>query len=112
MIAVVETGGKQYQISPGSIIRIEKLKAKKGEEVVLDKVLMLKEDGGETLIGNPLIAKAKVTAEVLRQDRAKKIIVYKFKRRKSYHRKYGHRQAFTELKIKEIKLSKTKKKAK
>ncbi len=102
MIAVVETGGKQYQISPGSIIRIEKLKAKKGEEVVLDKVLMIKEDDSETLVGNPVIAKARVTAEVLRQDRAKKIIVYKFKRRKGYHRKYGHRQAFTELKIKEI----------
>jgi len=102
MIAVVETGGKQYQISPGSIIRIEKLKAKKGEEVVLDKVLMIKEDDSETLVGNPLIAKARVTAEVLRQDRAKKIIVFKFKRRKNYHRKYGHRQAFTELKIKEI----------
>ncbi len=112
MIAVVETGGKQYQISPGSIIRIEKLKAKKGEEVVLDKVLMLKEDDGETLVGNPLIAKARVTAEVLRQDRAKKIIVYKFKRRKNYHRKYGHRQAFTELKIKEIQSGKAKKKAK
>lgn len=102
MIAVVETGGKQYQISPGSIIRIEKLKAKEGEEVVLDKVLMIKEDDSEVLVGNPLIAKARVTAEVLRQDRAKKIIVYKFKRRKNYHRKYGHRQAFTELKIKEI----------
>ena len=112
MIAVVETGGKQYQISPGSIIRIEKLKAKEGEEVVLDKVLMLKEDDGETLVGNPLIAKARVTAEVLRQDRAKKIIVYKFKRRKNYHRQYGHRQAFTELKIKEIQSGKTKKKAK
>jgi large subunit ribosomal protein L21 len=112
MIAVVETGGKQYQISPGSIIRIEKLKAKEGEEVVLDKVLMIKEDDSEALVGNPLIAKARVTAEVLRQDRAKKIIVYKFKRRKGYHRKYGHRQAFTELKIKEIQSGKTKKKAK
>ncbi len=112
MIAVVETGGKQYQISPGSIIRIEKLKAKKGEEVVLDKVLMIKEDDSEALVGHPLIAKARVTAEVLRQDRAKKIIVYKFKRRKNYHRKYGHRQAFTELKIKEIQSGKTKKKAK
>ena len=111
MIAVVETGGKQYQVSPDSIIRTEKLKAKEGEEVVLDKVLMLKEDDGEVLVGNPLIAKARVTAEVLRQDRAKKIIVFKFKRRKGYHRKYGHRQAFTELKIKEIQSGETKKKA-
>jgi len=102
MIAIVETGGKQYQVSPDSIIRAEKLKAKEGEEVVLDKVLMIKEDDGEVFFGNPLIAEARVTAEVLRQDRAKKIIVYKFKRRKNYHRKYGHRQAFTELKIKEI----------
>ena len=102
MIAVVETGGKQYQVSPDSIIRTEKLKAKEGEEVVLDKVLMLKEDDSEVLVGNPLIAEARVTAEVLKQARAKKIIVYKFKRRKGYHRKYGHRQAFTELKIKEI----------
>jgi len=102
MIAVVETGGKQYEVSPGSIIRTEKLKAKEGEEVILDKVLMVKEDDSEVLVGNPLIAKARVTAEVMKQDRAKKIIVFKFKRRKNYHRKYGHRQAFTELKIKEI----------
>ena len=112
MIAVVETGGKQYQVSPGSIIRTEKLEAKEGDKVVLDKVLMIKEDKGEALFGEPLIAKARVIAEVTKQDRQKKIIVYKFKRRKNYHRKYGHRQAFTELEIKEIKLSKTKKKAK
>jgi len=107
MMAVIETGGKQYQVNPGSIIRAEKLKAKEGEEVVLDKVLMIKGDDGKLFFGNPLIAEARVTAEVLRQDRAKKIIVYKFKRRKNYHRKYGHRQAFTELKIKDIQFSKT-----
>ncbi len=112
MIAVVETGGKQYQISPGCIIRTEKLKVREGEEIVLDKVLMIKEDNSEALIGNPLVAKARVTAEVLKQARAKKIIVYKFKRRKNYHRQYGHRQAFTELKIKEIQSGETKKKAK
>ena len=112
MIAVVETGGKQYQVSPGSIVRIEKLKAKEGEEIVLDKVLMIKGDDSVALVGNPLLAKASVTAEVLKQSRAKKIIVFKFKRRKSYHRTYGHRQAFTELKIKEIQSGKTKKKAK
>ncbi len=103
MIAVVETGGKQHQVSPGSTIRVEKLDAKKGEEVILDKVLMVKKDD-ENLFGNPLVPGAKVIAEVTGQDRAKKIIVYKFKRRKNYHRKYGHRQAFTELKVKEIQL--------
>ena len=101
MIAVLETGGKQYRVSPGSLIRIEKLAAKKGEEVILDKVLMIKKDE-ESFIGNPWLAEARVVAEVTKQDRDRKIIVYKFKRRKNYHRKYGHRQPFTELKIKEI----------
>lgn len=101
MIAVLETGGKQYRVSPGSLIRVEKLAVKKGEKVVLDKVLMIKEDE-ESFYGNPWLAEAKVMAEVTKQDRDRKIIVYKFKRRKNYHRKYGHRQSFTELRIKEI----------
>jgi large subunit ribosomal protein L21 len=105
MIAVLETGGKQYQVSPGSLIKVEKLAAKKGEEVVLDKVLMIKKDE-ESFIGSPWLAGAKVVAEVTKQDRHRKIIVYKFKRRKNYHRKYGHRQPFTELKIKEIQFRK------
>ncbi len=102
MIALLETGGKQYRVSPGSLIRVEKLTTKKGEEVVLDKILMIKKDE-ESFIGNPWLAGAKVVAEVTKQDRDRKVIVYKFKRRKNYHRKYGHRQPFTELKIKEIK---------
>ena len=102
MIAVLETGGKQYRVSPGSLIRVEKLAAKKGEKVVLDKVLIIKKDK-ESFIGSPWLTEARVVAEVTKQDRDRKIIVYKFKRRKSYHRKYGHRQPFTELKIKEIK---------
>ncbi|MFQ5835807.1 MAG: 50S ribosomal protein L21 [bacterium] len=101
MIAVLETGGKQYKVSPGSLIRVEKLAAKKGEEIVLDKVLMIKKDE-ESFHGNPWLAGARVVTEVTNQDRDRKIIVYKFKRRKNYHRKYGHRQSFTELKIKEI----------
>ena len=101
MIAVIETGGKQYKVSPGSVIKVEKLGMEVGKEVVLDKVLMVKKDG-ETVFGHPVVEGAKVVAEVLREDRGKKIIVYKFKRRKGYHRKYGHRQAFTELRIKEI----------
>jgi len=101
MIAILETGGKQYEVSLGSLIRVEKLAAKKGEKVVLDKVLLIKKDG-ESFIGGPWLAGAKVVAEVTKQDRDRKIIVYKFKRRKNYHRKYGHRQAFTELKIEKI----------
>jgi len=101
MMAVIETGGKQYKVSRGSVIKVEKLNAKAGEEVVLDKVLMVKEDD-EATFGNPIVKGVKVVAEVLKQDRDKKVIVYKFKRRKSYHRKYGHRQPFTQLRIKEI----------
>ena len=101
MIAILETGGKQYEVSLGSLIRVEKLAAKKGEKVVLDKVLLIKKDE-ESFIGSPWLAGAKVVAEVTKQDRDRKIIVYKFKRRKNYHRKYGHRQSFTELKIEKI----------
>lgn len=101
MMAIIETGGKQYEVSPGSVIKVEKLDVEAGKELILDKVLMVKEDD-EAIFGNPLVSGVKVVAEVLEQGRAKKIIVYKFKRRKNYHRKYGHRQSFTQLKIKEI----------
>ncbi len=101
MMAIIETGGKQYKVNPGSVIKVEKLDIEDGKELVLDKVLMVKEDD-EVIFGNPLVDGAKVTAEVLGQGKSKKIIVYKFKKRKNYHRKYGHRQLFTQLKIKEI----------
>ncbi len=101
MMAIIETGGKQHTVNPGAVIKVEKLDAEAGKELVLDKVLMVKGDD-EVIFGNPLVSGAKVIAEVLGQGRAKKIIVYKFKKRKNYHRKYGHRQSFTELKIKEI----------
>jgi len=100
-MAVIETGGKQYKVSPGSMIKVEKLDVEVGKEVVLDNVLMVKKDEG-TIFGDPMVKGARVVAEVVKQDRDKKIIVYKFKRRKGYHRKYGHRQDFTQLRIKEI----------
>ena len=100
-MAIVETGGKQYEVSPGSVIKVEKLDAEVGKELVLDKVLMVKKND-EVIFGNPLVNRVKVIAEVLQHGRAKKIVVYKFKRRKNYHRKYGHRQSFTQLKIKQI----------
>ena len=101
MMVVVEIGGKQYRVSPGESIKVEKLPFDVGDTVMLDKVLMVKKDE-ELEIGNPLLNKVKVKATVVEQGRDKKVIVYKFKRRKRYHRKYGHRQPFTRLKIEEI----------
>lgn len=101
MFAVVETGGKQYKVSVGSVVNVEKLKANVGDEVVLDKVLLVsKEDG--VLIGKPYVEGAKVVAKVVKQDKYPKIIVFKFKRKKHYRRKYGHRQPYTQLNIQEI----------
>ncbi len=100
MYAVLETGGKQYKVSQGDVISVEKLSAKPGEKVELSKILMI---GGEkTVIGNPVVKSAKVIGEVVKQDRADKVIVFKMKRRKNYRRTRGHRQAFTSLKITDI----------
>ncbi len=98
MKAVIETGGKQYYVEEGSILYVEKLDAEAGKEVVFDKVLML--DGKA---GNPYIKGAKVTAEVLKHGKAKKVIVYKYKQKKNYHRTQGHRQPYTKVEIKKIK---------
>jgi len=108
MMAVVEIGGKQYKVSPGDNIKVEKIPAEVGKEVVLDKVIAAKKNEGEMEIGTPFLDKVRVRAKVIDQGRDKKIIVYKFKRRKNYHRKYGHRQPFTLLKIEEIKWEKGK----
>lgn len=100
MYAVIKTGGKQYRVSEGDTIRVEKLTGDVGAEVEFGEVLML---GGEKVaVGKPIVAGAKVTAEILGQDRAKKIIVFKMKRRKRYRRKAGHRQPYTELRIKSV----------
>ena len=97
MYAVIRTGGKQYRVSQGDTLRIEKLPGDVGSSVTFGEVLML---GGEQLsIGKPLVKGAKVSAEIVAQDRAKKIIVFKMRRRKNYRRKNGHRQWFTEVKI-------------
>ncbi len=101
MYAIVETGGKQYRVQPGDVIRVEKLPGAKGEEIVFDKVLLVA-DGDNVKIGTPLVDGAKVKGTIVKQGRSKKIIVFKFKRRKRYHRKYGHRQYFTAVKIEEI----------
>ena len=101
MYAVIKTGGKQYKVAQGDRLRVEKLAANVGETVTFDQVLLV---GGEALkIGAPLVAGAKVEAKVVAHDREKKIIVFKFRRRKNYRRKNGHRQPFTALEITGIK---------
>ena len=101
MFAVVKTGGKQYKVTPGDTIQVEKLAGEVGEQVVLEEVLLV-EDDGAVKVGRPLLEGARVTAEIVGQDRHPKIIVFKMKRRKNYRRKAGHRQPFTALKILEI----------
>jgi large subunit ribosomal protein L21 len=96
--AVIRTGGKQYRVSEGEVVKIEKLAGDVGEKVTLADVLFVGGDG-DAKIGSPLVADAKVTGEIVGQGRAKKIIVFKKKRRKSYSRQRGHRQYQTALKI-------------
>jgi len=102
MYAVIRTGGKQYRVSKDDVIAIEKLDGKAGDKIKFDEVLMLGEAGKEPKIGEPVVAGASVTAEVLDQGRADKITVIKFRRRKNYHRTKGHRQHETVLKITDI----------
>jgi len=97
MYAVVKTGGKQYRVKEGDRIRVEKLPGTVGSQVELSEVLMIGAD--QPKIGRPLVAGAKVVAKIVAQDRDRKVIVFKFRRRKNYRRKYGHRQPFTELQV-------------
>lgn len=101
MYAIIETGGKQYRVSEGSICRVEKLPAEAGEEIVFDQVLAVKnEDKME--IGTPYLQGAKVSARVLSQGKGKKIIVFKYKPKTNYRKKQGHRQPFTQVLIQKI----------
>ena len=101
MNAVIESGGKQYRVEPGSRIRVERLAAEEGEQIDIDRVLFVG-DGEDAVAGTPCVAGGKVSATVLAHGRARKINVIKFKRRKGYLRKQGHRQAYTELRITDI----------
>ena len=98
MFAVIRTGGKQYKVANGDVIRVEKIEAEAGASITLDDVLMVG-DAGNTTIGTPTVAGAAVVAEVVAQDRGPKIIVFKKKRRQNYRRKNGHRQDLTILRI-------------
>jgi len=97
MYAVIKTGGKQYRVSEGDRIRIEKLAGEVGSEFTFDEVLML--GGDKVAVGTPTVSGASVKAKIVAQDRAKKIVVFKYKRRKNYRRKNGHRQPYTEIEI-------------
>jgi large subunit ribosomal protein L21 len=100
--AIVQTGGKQYRVEAGDVIVVEKLATEAGAEIVLDKVLLVG-DGENVTIGRPVVAGAKVTAQVVSQAKGPKIIVFKKRSKKGYKKTQGHRQKYTELKIKEIK---------
>lgn len=101
MFAVIKTGGKQYVVKEGDVLHVEKLGVEAGHRILLDQVLLI-EDGGMTLIGTPLLEKAVVRAEVIRNFKGEKILVFKKKRRKQFRRTRGHRQPLTELRIEKI----------
>ncbi|UCF31114.1 MAG: 50S ribosomal protein L21 [bacterium] len=101
MYAVIATGGKQYRVSEGDIIRVEKLPAEVGSDISFDQVLLVG-DGEKIRIGTPVVDGASVTGKVVEQDRRRKIIVFKMKRRKNYRRKQGHRQDYTGVRIEKI----------
>ncbi|UZE93038.1 MAG: 50S ribosomal protein L21 [Candidatus Nealsonbacteria bacterium] len=101
MFAIIRTGGKQYIVSPGDKIKIEKINKEEGEKTTFNEVLLLQK--GKTLeIGTPLVKKAKVEATIIKQGKSKKVIVFKYKASKRYKVKKGHRQRFTEVEITKI----------
>lgn len=100
MYAVIKTGGKQYRVSQGQSLRVEKLAGEPGDTITFDQILML--GGDAPKVGTPVVSGAKVEAKIVAQDRAKKVIVFKFRRRKNYRRKQGHRQPYTELQVTSI----------
>jgi|SRR5690554_2911840 large subunit ribosomal protein L21 len=101
MYALIETGGKQYKVEEGDILSVERLKVDEGETVSFDKVLMISGEEG-IKVGKPYIEGAVVEGEVLLHDKNKKIVVFKYKAKKNYRRKQGHRQPFTRVKINKI----------
>ncbi|MBI1723352.1 MAG: 50S ribosomal protein L21 [Gemmatimonadetes bacterium] len=103
MYAIFRTAGKQFRAEPGRTVRIPSVQAEPGTKLTFDEVL-LGSDGDKVRAGTPMIAGAKVMGEVLRHGKDKKIVVFKFKRRKNYARKQGHRQGFTEVRIESVQL--------
>ncbi len=103
MYAIIEVGAKQYKVKAGDVIEIEKQDSQKGKEITLDKVLLVSTDK-DVEVGQPYLKTAKVKAKVLDQIKGEKVISYKYRRRKAYHLKKGHRQQLTRIKIKDISL--------
>lgn len=101
MYAVIETGGKQYRVQEGDVLKVEKLPAEEGAVVEFDRVLTVVNNGAVT-IGRPVVEGAKVVGKVLEQARSKKVIVFKYKAKSNYRRKQGHRQPFTRVVIEKI----------
>ena len=102
MYAIIQTGGKQYRVAPGDVLRVERLPGDRGDEVQLDQVLLVSDDSGSVRVGTPLVENARIKGQIVRQGRAKKVLVFKKKRRKGYKRIQGHRQYFTAVQIQEI----------
>jgi len=100
MYAIIATGGKQYKVSEGDVIFVEKLDAETGSDVTFDQVLAV--GGDKLVVGAPLVDKATVTGKVLDQTKGKKVVVYRYKRKSGYHKKNGHRQAYTKVQIDKI----------
>ena len=103
MFAVIESGNKQYMVKEGDELLVEKLNGKEGSKVKVDKVLLV-EDGKKSLIGQPIVKKAKVTASMIGQEKGDKKIIFKYKKRKDYRRKIGHRQQYSRIKIEKIEI--------
>ena len=103
MYAIIETGGKQYKVAEGDVITVEKLGVEAGTEFSFDKVVAVSDDKNIS-VGTPYVSGASVLASVIGDGKAKKVIIYKYKSKKGFHKKKGHRQPFTKLEIKSIKL--------
>lgn len=101
MYAIIATGGKQYKVAEGEVIRVEKLAVEQGETVTFDQVLMVSSEG-DVKVGSPYIDGVTVTAKVAGEGKGKKVIIYKYKPKSTYHKKQGHRQPYTEVTIEKI----------
>lgn len=101
MYAIIETGGKQYRVTEGDVVTVEKLTAEAGETIEFDRVLTVVKDG-DVVIGRPLVDGAKVVAKVVDHGKGKKILVFKYKAKSNYRRRQGHRQPFTKVIIEKI----------
>jgi large subunit ribosomal protein L21 len=104
MYAVVKSGGKEYRVSKGDLIRVEKLEGKAGDQVVIKDVLMVS-DEGKVQLGTPQLTNAVVTGKIVQEAKGKKVLIYKMKKRKNYRRTKGHRQTYTYLRVEDISLN-------